>query len=146
MSEPEVPGDEPVAAPDVPVEAAPVDPAPVAAEPTPDPAVDAVASGDIDVSLIAFRGGPRDSTTGVLPGHDILSFETDTGETYTRSDQQEGNFRIYTFTPPVGEAPDATRTFAGPEVENKLEADLAQIQADAATLETDAKPEDEPAS
>lgn len=113
-------------------------------DPPTDPAVAAVASGDIEVSLIAFRGGPRDSTTGVLPGHDIVSFETETGETYTRSDQQEGNFRVYTFTPPVGEAPDQVRVFAGPEVENKLAADIAAIQADVAALvaaQTPAEPE-----
>lgn len=108
----------------------------------PDPAV---ATGDITVALITYRGGTLDGQAGVVSGHDVVSFTTDAGETYTRSDEQHGDFRVYTFTVPEGEPVGGVGVLVAPELENRLQADVAQLDADAAAIDPTTPPE-EPAA
>lgn len=121
--------------------------APVAPVDAPDPAIEAVASGDIEVSLIAYRGGTRDGQSGVVSGHDIVSVETESGETYTRTDEQQGDFRVYRFSVPEGEPVGGVSVLTAPDHENRLQADMAILQADVAKLVAALTPDDtEPAA
>lgn len=79
-----------------------VEPTPDApADVAPEAPVEPVAAPSDDVggeSLVVLRGGPKDGQTTTLPGHDVEEFTTTDGESYQRSDEQEGNFRVYRFT------------------------------------------------
>lgn len=73
-------------------------------------------------ALAVLHGGPLDGKLTSVSSHDELVIEDD-GYTYERQDQQEGDYRVYRYDG----SPLPVETRNGPDPENRLAADLAQL-------------------
>jgi hypothetical protein len=80
-------------------------------------------------ALVMLRGGERDGQTSTIESHEHPFFVDEQGDLWVRKDEQQGDYRIYQFTTADGEAL-PTRQFAGPDLENRLQADLDALAAE----------------
>lgn len=79
-------------------------------------------------ALVVLHGGPLDGRQTTVSSHDESEVVVDDAR-YERTDQQEGDYRVYRFATADGEAL-PTRQFPGPDMENRLHADMEALLAE----------------
>jgi hypothetical protein len=78
-------------------------------------------------ALVVFLGGPLDGQTGTVASHAELVIEHDDVAHYHRTDQQQGDHRVYTWT--LGEGLSEPVSVITPAAQrNTLHDDMAIIE------------------